>query len=60
MLGWRKAMAQIGQRRTIKEFSLARRRIALATTASRTIGDCAAVAVFRLSMPPKERDPAGC
>ena len=55
MLGWRKAMAQIGQRRTIKESSFAPRGIALATPAWRTVRGCAAVAVFARAIPPKER-----
>lgn len=52
----RKAMAQFGQRRTIEEFSFARRSIALATTASRTISGYAAVATFPRSIPPKEEE----
>ena len=46
MLGWRKAMAQIGQRRTIEEFSFARRGIDRASTPGRAIRGCAAVAIL--------------
>ena len=48
-------MAQFGQRRTIEEFSFARRGIDRASAPGRTIRGCAAVAVFARAIPPKER-----
>jgi len=53
-------MAQFGQRRTIEEFSFARRGIDRASTGWRTIRGCAAIAIFPQSTPPKERDAVGC